>query len=258
MSIGGSSPRKRSAQILCGVLAGPLFVTAFTAIGAARRGYDWRRYPVSSLAIGRQGWQQRTNFIVAGVLYSCAAVGLGRSDRRRIGPRAVPTLVAGVGIGLIGSGLFVTDYVGERPTEGPGVTNRGPAVAARTRRTRAGQIHDLCGIPVFVGIPIAGLASAATAVRSRDYRWACYSAGSSMMMAGSLVLFGAAIRGQSRIRGKSGIFQRISIATGLGWLSSMSLRGLSKYRPESSSASAQAWRVVRLPWCRRRQSNPCH
>jgi Protein of unknown function (DUF998) len=228
VSDGGRSPRKRSAQILCGVLAGPLFVTAFTAIGAARRGYDWRRYPVSSLAIGRQGWQQRINFILAGVLYSCAAAGLGHSDRRRIGPRAVPALIAGVGIGLIGSGVFVTDYGGDLVSEGPDVKNRGPADAVPTRPTRAGQLHNLCGIPVFAGIPIAGLASAATAVRSRGYRWACYSAGSSTVMAGSLLLFGAAISGESHLRGKSGILQRISIATGLGWLSSLSLRGLSQ------------------------------
>ena len=228
MSVGGRSPRKRSAQILCGAFAGPLFVAAFTVIGAGRRGYDWRRYPVSSLAIGRQGWQQRINFILAGVLYLCTAAGLGRSDRRRIGPRAVPVLVAGVGIGLMGSGLFVTDYVGDLASEGPDVKSQGAADAAPARRTRAGQMHDLCGIPVFAGIPIAGLTSAATAVQSRDYRWACYSVGSSTAMVGSLLLFGAAIRGQARLRGKSGIFQRISIAIGLGWLSSLSLRGLSQ------------------------------
>jgi hypothetical protein len=89
-------------------------------------------------------------------------------------------------------------------------------------------MHDLCGIPVFAGIPAAGLASAATAVRNKNYRWACYSAGSSTVMVGTLVLFGAAIRGQSRLRGKSGILQRISIAIGLGWLSSLSFRGLSQ------------------------------
>ena len=228
MSVGGRSSRTRSVQILCGAVAGPLFVTAFTVIGAGRRGYDWRRYPVSSLAIGRQGWQQRMNFILAGVLYSCAAAGLLRCDRRRIGPRVVPALIAAAGIGLIGSGLFVTDYVGDLPGEGPDENNRGPADAGSTRPTRAGKIHNLCGIPVFAGIPIAGLASAATAVRSRDYRWACYSAGSSMVMAGSFLLVVAAIRGQSRLGGKSGIFQRISIATGLGWLSSLSLRGLSQ------------------------------
>jgi hypothetical protein len=228
VSVGGCSPRKRSAQILCGALAGPFFITAFTVIGAGRRGYDWRRYPVSSLAIGRQGWRQRINFILAGVLYLCAAAGLGHSDARRIGPRAVPALVAGVGIGLIGSGVFVTDYVGDLLREGPDVKNRGPADAAPIRSTRGGQMHDLCGIPVFVGIPIAGLASAATAVQSRDYRWAFYSAGSSIVMAGSVILMGAAIGGQPRLRGKSGIFQRISIATGLGWLSALSLRGRSR------------------------------
>jgi uncharacterized protein DUF998 len=129
---------------------------------------------------------------------------------------------------MIGSGLFNTDYVGDLPSEGPAVKNRGPANTAPTRPTRAGQLHNLFGIPVFAGIPIAGLASAATAVRSRDYRWACYSAGSSTVMAGSFLLVGAAIRGRSRFRGKSGIFQRISIATGLGWLSALSLRGLSQ------------------------------
>jgi hypothetical protein len=210
VSIGDSSPRRLSVQLLCGALAGPLFFAAFTAIGATRRGYDWRRYPVSSLAVGRRGWQQRVNFILAGVLYICAAMDLARCDRRRIGPRSVPALVASVGVGLIGSGLFVTDYVGD-------LTPR--------QRSRSGQIHNLCGIPVFVGIPVAGLLSAAAAARSGDYRWACYSAASSGTMAGSLVLFGGAIKGQSRLRGKSGVLQRITLATGLGWLSSLSLRG---------------------------------
>jgi Protein of unknown function (DUF998) len=251
VSVGGRSPRKPSAQILCGAVAGPLFVTAFTAIGAARRGYDWRRYPVSSLAIGRQGWHQRTNFVLAGVLYSCAAAGLARSDRGRIGPRAVPALIAGAGIGLIGSGLFVTDYVGDLPSEGPDMKNRGSADAGPTRPTRAGQMHNLCGVPVFAGIPIAGLASAATAVRSRDYRWACYSAGSSTVVAGSFLLMGAAIRGQSRLRGKSGILQRISIATGLGWLSALSLRGLSQQRTLTGRPTAQ-------PPMRRRANGPAN
>jgi len=115
----------------------------------------------------------------------------------------VPALIAGVGIGLIGSGLFVTDYVGDLQSEGPEVKKRGPADAAPTRPTRAGQTHNRCGIPVFGGIPIAGLASAAAAVRGRDYGWACYSAGSSTVMAGSLFLVGGAIRGQSASAAKA-------------------------------------------------------
>ncbi len=75
------SALERSAAVRCGALAGPLFVSAFTAIGATRRGYDWRHDPVSSLAIGRQGWLQRANFILAGVLYTCASRDLLRLPR---------------------------------------------------------------------------------------------------------------------------------------------------------------------------------
>jgi hypothetical protein len=45
-------------ELACGVVAGPLFVSSFTAIGARRAGYDWRRHAVSSLADGRAGWLQ--------------------------------------------------------------------------------------------------------------------------------------------------------------------------------------------------------
>ena len=125
-----NAPQGRAAQLLCGAVAGPLFASAFSAIGAARAGYDWERLPVSSLAIGRHGWLQRMSFVGAGVLYSCAGGGLRRSANRRVGPRAVPALVAGVGVGLIGSGLFVTDPVGGFPPDHP-------AGRARTTHARA-------------------------------------------------------------------------------------------------------------------------
>lgn len=85
MGRGRRSPRERPAQLACGVLAGPLFVGTFIAIGARRPGYNWRSDPVSSLAIGRRAWLQRANFVLAGLLYSCAARELGRHSRRRVG-----------------------------------------------------------------------------------------------------------------------------------------------------------------------------
>ncbi|OBH00047.1 hypothetical protein A5698_09655 [Mycobacterium sp. E136] len=219
--------RKQTAQILAGAAAGPAFVTAYTVIGATRRGYDWRRYPVSSLAVGRHGWRQRVNFVSAGTLYLCAAEGLWRSDRHRIGPRAVPAIVAAVGVGLVGSGLFVTDYVGNLLNDDGTDTDNPPFAAGVRPRTPAGRLHDLFGIPVFVGIPVAAMASAASAARSGNHRWTCYSAASSAAMTGSLILFGVAIGGRWGLGGKSGVLQRVSIATGLGWLSSLSLRALS-------------------------------
>ena len=217
----------RAGQLLCGAVAGPLFASAFTAIGAARAGYDWERLPVSSLAIGRHGWLQRMNFVVAGVLYACAGEGLRRSALRRVGPRAVPALVAGVGVGLIGAGMFVTDPVGGFPPRTPDGASLDDAGSGTTAPTLSGRLHNLFAIPVFAGIPVAAMASAASAVRSRDYRWAGYSAASGLAMAGSFVMFGTAFGDESRLAGKGGVFQRLSVACGCGWLTALSLRALS-------------------------------
>jgi Protein of unknown function (DUF998) len=221
-----NAPQGRTAQLLCGAIAGPLFASAFTAIGATRPGYDWERLPVSSLAIGRHGWLQRMNFVVAGVLYSCAGAGLRRSANRRAGPRVVPALVAGVGVGLIGSGMFVTDPVGGFPPPSPGGAGLDHA-GLGAAPTRAGRLHNLFAIPIFAGIPVAAMASAATALRGRDFRWAGYSAASGLAMVGSFVMFGIAFGDGSRLSGKGGVFQRLSIACGCGWLTALSLRALS-------------------------------
>ena len=60
----------------CGVVAAPLFITAFTAIGAKRPGYDWRRHTVNSLATGDRGWQQRANFGLSEGSFSLPLEGL--------------------------------------------------------------------------------------------------------------------------------------------------------------------------------------
>ncbi len=133
-------------------------------------------------------------------------------------------LVAGVGLGLIGSGMFVTDPVGGFPPGTPDHEGSHDADAAPTAPTLHGRLHNLFAIPIFAGIPIAGLASAATAVRGKDYRWACYSAGSSLVMVVGFLLFGRAFGGASRLAGMGGIFQRLSIASGFGWLTVLSLR----------------------------------
>jgi hypothetical protein len=50
-------------------------------------------------------------------------------------------------------------------------------------------------------------------------------------MTGSFALFGAAFGGASRFAGRGGVYQRISISIGFGWLSALSVR---------------AWRAVLL------------
>jgi Protein of unknown function (DUF998) len=212
-------------KIACGVVAGPVFVSVFTALGAKRVGYDWRRHAVSSLATGREGWAQRANFMLAGGLYCIAASGLAQSRRRAVGSSLVPALTLAAGVGLIGSGLFVTDPVAGFPAPEPardGCFGAQPELAP----TRAGRVHNVCAIPIFVGIPAAALVSAASAASRREYRWAAYCAGSGVGMTGNCMLFGAAFGGAPRLIRRGGLFQRVSIITGFGWLSALSLRAL--------------------------------
>jgi hypothetical protein len=133
-----------------------------------------------------------------------------------VGPRAVPTLVAAAGIGLIGSGVFVTDPMGGFPPAIRGEKGPDDAAFAEPAPTREGMLHNVCAVPIFAGIPLAGLVSAVAAARSSDYPWACYSVLSSLVMTGSFVLMGRTFGGVPRFAGKGGIFQRASIASGFG------------------------------------------
>jgi hypothetical protein len=216
VSVRRGVPRPDAAPLVCGAVAGPAFVAAFSVIGARRAGYDWRRLPVSSLGAGDGGWPQRANFLATGTLYLVAARGL---RRRRLppglAPRVVRLAVAAAGAGLVGSGAFVTDPVGGLP---PG---------ARSAPTVQGTLHQLCALPVFGGIPLAAAASAVAAARSGEVGWACASAASGVVTAGTALLFGAAFGGVRRLAPVGGILQRLSIASGLGWLTAVSQRALS-------------------------------
>jgi hypothetical protein len=217
------------ARVALGAIAGPLFVSALTVIGA-RFGYDWRRHAVSSLAIGSLGWLQRSNFVLTGSLYLIGASGLRRCPRRIVGPALVPVLVGAAGVGLIGSGVFVTDPVGDFPPPSTDGGNADTWAPARVTPSRSGTLHNLSAIPIFIGIPLAGAVSALSAARSGKFRWAGYSAASSLVMVFGFVQFGAAFGDAPSPLAKGGIFQRISIAAGFGWLSVLSLHALMSAR----------------------------
>jgi len=233
-------------RLALGAIAGPLFVGAFTAIGARRAGYDWRRHAVSSLGAGRHGWLQSSNFVLTGSLYLGAASALVRCPRRVVGSRLVPVLVGAAGVGLIGSGVFVTDPVGGFP---PASSDEDEAVTSpppRAVQSRSGAMHNLSALPIFVGIPLAGVLSGASAFRRREYRWAGYSIGSSLVMVASFLLFGAAFGNVGRLAARGGIFQRISVAAGFGWLTALSLRALTQSPRGSASVSVEEVRKARI------------
>src|SRR4029453_19625672 len=85
----------------CGVAAGPLFLVTALAEGATRADYHPLRHPVSSLALGPQGWMQVANFSVAGALYLSYAVGLWRAPRTVVGTLIDKILIAAAPAGLL-------------------------------------------------------------------------------------------------------------------------------------------------------------
>lgn len=213
----GFVQHRRRALIACGAAAGPAFIGTFTVTGARRAGYVWRRHSVSSLACGPAGWIQQLNFIVAGLLYVAGAVGLAGGSKRAVGSRATPAFVAAAGIGLIGSGLYVTDPVSGYPIG---------SSAQSTTPSRTGQMHNACAVPIFVGIPLAAAVAARSFRRSGDRPWTRYSVGTSVAMAATTVLFGAAFGQNDHLVARGGLIQRASIATGFGWLTAVSIRAL--------------------------------
>jgi hypothetical protein len=214
----------------CGVAAGPAFAAVFLAEGATRDGYHPLRHPVSSLALGSRGWVQTSNFSVAGALCLAGAAGLRLAGDQPGGSRSVgPAMVAAAGAGLLGSAAFATDPVGGYP---PGTPDT-PA-----EFSRAGAAHNLCAVPVFLGLPAA---AAYYGWRSRRAGqppgFAVYCAATAAAMPVAAALAGAGFGQPAGLGRYGGLFQRASIMVGFGWLTIVSARGLRRARPDGDDTS---------------------
>lgn len=201
----------------CGLAAGPVFAAVFLAEGAMREGYRPLRHPVSSLALGSRGWIQTGNFAAAGTLMLAGAAGLARAaDPAGVG-RAGPALIGAAGAGLLASASFVTDPVSGYP---PGTPD------ALEHPSRTGTIHNLSAVPVFLGLSAAALASGWRSRRSGQRGFGLYSAGTAVVMLAALILASAGFGQAPRLVNLGGLFQRVSIISGFGWLTVVSARAL--------------------------------
>jgi Protein of unknown function (DUF998) len=195
---------------VCGVVAGPLFLATATIEGATRADYHPVRHPISSLALGPRGWVQTTNFAVTGGLYLASAAGMVSRAR----PAAAVFGTAGAA--LLVSAAFVTDPVNGYP---PGTPDT-PDPSSRT-----GAVHNLSAVPIFLGLPAVQLASAVRSARGNP-RWAAYSAASAGGMLVGFVGASAGFSGSPRWKPYGGLFQRLAVVCGLGWLNALASRTL--------------------------------
>jgi hypothetical membrane protein len=193
------------------MVAGPVFIAVFLVTGAMRDDYSALRHPVSTLALGGAGWTQCTNFLLTGSLVLLGAVGL----RRSLGEwRWVAALVGLAGIGLIGAGLFDADPLNGYPPGTP---------VEPTERSAAGRAHDAWSALVFFGLPTASFVMGRRFLGGGRRTWGAISIGAGTLIVGAFILAALGLRQVGELDRLAGLFQRLAIGAGFGWLSLVSV-----------------------------------
>lgn len=95
--------------LLCGVIAGPLYVIVGIVQILIRPGFDITKHALSLMSNGDLGWLQVANFFVTGVLVVLFAIGIRRSFKGSKGGTFGPLFLAIFGLGMIGAGIFSAD-----------------------------------------------------------------------------------------------------------------------------------------------------
>lgn len=115
--------------LLCGAIAGPLYVVVGILQILIRPGFDVSKHALSLMSNGDLGWIQIANFIVTGALVIAFAIGLRRLLAGSKAGTFGPLLIAIYGIGLIGAGIFSADpalgFPPGTPEEARGISTSG-------------------------------------------------------------------------------------------------------------------------------------
>jgi len=97
------------ALLICGLIAGPIYIVVGLIQALTRPGFDLMRHDLSLLANGDLGWIQITNLVLSGLLVIAFAFGMRRALHGSRGGTWGPLLVGVYGLGLIGAGFFTAD-----------------------------------------------------------------------------------------------------------------------------------------------------
>jgi hypothetical protein len=158
--------------LLCGAIAGPLFILILLIQDYTVPGYDPRVYLLSLLELGEWGWVQSANFVLAGVLNLFYAAGLWR--RLHPGPAGTwgPLLIGAYGLGLVVVGVCTTD-----PT-----TGYPPGALAPTSPSWHGAIHALGALVVFLVLSAVIAVFARYFLVRKERGWALYCVASVVLL----------------------------------------------------------------------------
>lgn len=192
------------ALLACGVVAGPLFVAVGLLQMLTREGFDPTRHPLSLLSLGDLGWVQITNFVLSGMLFVAAAVGMRRVLRPGRGGTWGPRLVGVYGAALIMGGVFVADpALGFPPGTPDGIPDQ---------MSWHGALHSVAPVLASLALVAACLVLARRFAGEGRRGWAAAS-----LAVGVIDLVPAAFSGHDLFFVALGV----AVAIGLGWLSAL-------------------------------------
>ena len=202
---GPFASRFTRSLVLCGAAAGPLFVTVILAQAVTRPGFTLTRDAASLLDDGSWGWIQVVNFIVTGLLFIAAGVGLRRTLTTGRGSKWIPRLLILAGAGLAGGGVFHPD-----PSNGfpPGTPPGASAVS-----DWHGILHQICGSAAFLALIVLCVVLARRLTATGERPWAACSWAAAALCTAGIVTGGTP-------HGSLTLFIGVSIA--MLWIAFMS------------------------------------
>jgi hypothetical membrane protein len=185
--------------LLCGAIAGPLFIFVVLIQDYTRPGFDPRLQPLSLLSLGEWGWVQILNFVLAGVLNLLYAVGLRRTLHPGRAGTWGPLLIGAYGLGLIAVGVLTTDPATGFP----------PGAVAPAEPSWHGAIHALGGLFIFVVLTAALAVFGRFFLERKERGWAFYCISTAVVI---LLLFFSGVSSSLLIA------RFLRLATLFGWM----------------------------------------
>ena len=222
--------RMTKLLIVSGAIGPLLFIVVFLIEDATRSGYSpWHNF-VSELSLSNQGWVQIANFLICGVLVLCFAFGLRQIFRSGKGSIWGPLLLGIFGLSLIIAGIFVTD---------PSLGYYPPGTSSSTQ-TLHGTIHGINAPLAFGSLTIAIFVLARRFASDPAWRgWALYSLITGIILVASFIAsLTVAVLDEKGILPNApvGLFERIAIILGWGWIALLAIRLLHQIRSSVLSA----------------------
>jgi len=214
-----------SRVLLAGaVVATPLFVVLWAAQAVSRDGFRPTFHPMSLLSLGDWGWVQVVNFVVVGILIVGGGVGLSPGSGALAG--WIRAFVVLVGVGLVLSGVFVTDAGAGFP---PGAPEGAPEMSWH------GALHEVGFVLTQLAFLGASISLAVWFARRRRVAWATAS------IAAAVAAVLVAVLGEPETLA---IRLVVSSAIELGLISAVALDSLGG-RIARNRSPAQATRIPR-------------